>query len=153
MVAMICTVCAKAYSVPPYRVAESRACSRKCLGARNGVRARGNRNRAGSVPPNKGTGAGYITTAGYRRIKVDGHDRMEHRVVWERANGPIPDGHVIHHLNHDRLDNRIENLSLMPHGAHSSHHGLLKPIRKGWKHSAETRAKMSAAAYARYRRP
>ncbi len=34
-----------------------------------------------------------------------------HRLVWEVFMGTIPDGHVIHHINHDKKDNRLKNLS------------------------------------------
>lgn len=50
-----------------------------------------------------------------------------HRVVWESAHGPIPAGHDIHHVNGDRLDNRIENLECIPHGAHRAHHRETEP--------------------------
>lgn len=35
---------------------------------------------------------------------------MLHRVIWEIANGPIPDGLQIDHINRNGLDNRLENL-------------------------------------------
>ena len=62
-----------------------------------------------------------------------------HRVIWELANGPIPDGHVVHHRNGDIMDNQIENLELMTRAEHNRHHHL------GRSHSPETRAKMSAS--------
>jgi hypothetical protein len=48
--------------------------------------------------------------------------QFEHRRIWEDTNGPIPDGFIIHHINHDPLDNRIENLQLMRRGDHIAHH-------------------------------
>jgi hypothetical protein len=38
---------------------------------------------------------------GYGRLRVNGRQMLAHRVAWERANGPIPEGYVICH----RCDN------------------------------------------------
>lgn len=35
-----------------------------------------------------------------------------HRIVWLAFNGPIPEGMQINHLNENKSDNRLENLSL-----------------------------------------
>lgn len=37
----------------------------------------------------------------------------EHRLVWIKHNGQIPEGYIIRHLNGNSLDNRIENLSMI----------------------------------------
>lgn len=49
--------------------------------------------------------------------------RPEHHVVWEAANGPLPKGYVVHHLNHIKDDNRLENLEAMPRRKHNHQHG------------------------------
>lgn len=45
-------------------------------------------------------------------IAVNGKQAFRARVVWEMHNGPIPKGAHIDHINHDTLDDRIENLRL-----------------------------------------
>lgn len=76
------------------------------------------------------SGGVKMTKKGYRMVHLPDHHRadkngyvMEHIVVFERETGiAIPDNCCIHHLNGDKSDNRIENLCLMEHGAHTTYH-------------------------------
>ena len=38
---------------------------------------------------------------------------MSYRRIWEEANGPIPDGHEIHHIDGDRSNNALSNLACL----------------------------------------
>lgn len=80
------------------------------------------------------------TARGYVQILNPEHHRadssgyvMEHIVVFENATGiQIPRNCCIHHLNGDKSDNRIENLCMMTHAAHTVFH------HKGTNHTKET---------------
>lgn len=89
---------------------------------------------------------GYIQ-AGYRMLRWNdgGKHRyqFEHRRVWEDANGPIPDGHIIHHINGDKLDNRLENLQCLRRYDHSQEHATYKTL--------DERLAAAAAREKRYR--
>ena len=43
----------------------------------------------------------------------------EHIKTWEDANGKLPEGYLIHHLNGIKDDNRLENLASVPRNKHS----------------------------------
>ena len=47
-----------------------------------------------------------------------------HRIIWECVNGEIPKGYDVHHINENKLDNRIINLELIEHGNHKSKHQI-----------------------------
>lgn len=52
----------------------------------------------------------YKTNCGYNQIYINGKRYFEHRLVWIYFYGDIPQKMVIDHINHNRSDNKIENL-------------------------------------------
>ncbi len=75
---------------------------------------------------------------GYIFVKAYGHPRatnkggyvFEHILVWEQAHKrSVPEGHVIHHLNGIKDDNRIDNLLCLPKKKHAPH-TLLWAVQK-----------------------
>lgn len=58
---------------------------------------------------------GYYVSSDGRGIKL-------HRYVWEKVHGAIPEGHVVHHKNENKADNRLQNLELYEWGKHTAEH-------------------------------
>ena len=82
--------------------------------------------------PKHHLGEGSITRAGYHRLHRDGRLVMAHRWEWEQVNGPIPDGHQIHHVNGDKLDNRIGNLQCLTATEHKRIHSGCTLVDGRW---------------------
>ena len=55
--------------------------------------------------------------------------RMEHRIVWTEVNGKIPKGMCIHHINGNKVDNRLENLALV---TYRQNHQKMDRAKKGY---------------------
>lgn len=61
--------------------------------------------------------------AAYSGVKLTTQDKrdftMEHRLVWEAANGRIPDGYDVHHIDGDTYNNDVDNLECLTHDDHA----------------------------------
>ena len=75
---------------------------------------------------------GYINSGGYRAFDIGGKQVTEHRLVAEQTLGRcLLPGEDVHHINGDKLDNRPENLAVLPKSQHSLEHFPL-----GWSFEA-----------------
>lgn len=79
---------------------------------------------------------GYHVTS---LLKDDGSRKywFFHRLVWECMKYKIPEGYVVHHKDGIKDHNTIKNLSIISRGEHTTKH------KTGFKHSQETKNKMS----------
>ena len=71
-------------------------------------------------------GIATLTNKGYYMItssKEGNRCKLVHRLVWEDFYGKdIPNGHTMHHLNGNKLDNRIQNLQCVKDSEHRRFH-------------------------------
>jgi len=71
-----------------------------------------------------------VAPANYPGTVYKGKYCLEHHYVWWReTNELVPKDFVIHHKNHNRADNRFENLEMMTRGDHAKHHARPKPMK------------------------
>lgn len=64
----------------------------------------------------------------------DGVNLSEHRTIYERCHGPIPDGFHVHHRNEDTKDNDPDNLEALSPGDHKKLHSkrYIRRADGGW---------------------
>lgn len=74
--------------------------------------------KKGNIPHNKKPiGAEVINSDGYTMVKVAEPNvwKFKHRLIWEKANGPIPKNHNVIFIDQDRGNLSLDNLALLSH--------------------------------------
>jgi len=85
-----------------------------------------------------GSRAGSVGNRGYRRIGIDGDVYAEHRLIWVWVYGNIPDGYLIDHINHNKIDNRIQNLRLVTSQENNLNINLNRTNKTGYRGVTQT---------------
>lgn len=72
-----------------------------------------------------------------------------HRCVYEAANGKIPDGYQVHHVDHNKGNNEPDNLVLLTAEEHSKLHGEEAPdeLRAFYRKNIAHTARPAASAW------
>lgn len=76
----------------------------------------------GHIPKNhRPAGSERVNIYGYAEVKVAEPDKwgLKHRIVWEKANGPVPEGYIIIFRDNDRTNTDINNLLMIKRGIHA----------------------------------
>jgi len=111
-----CPICIKMF-VPSKR--GSKFCTVECFA------------KARYGKPHSKVTPGYWYESGYRVVQRNGEPIKHHRLVMEEFIGrKLLPSEFVHHKNHKREDNRIENLEVLSRGEHSRLHRL-EEVKEG----------------------
>lgn len=65
--------------------------------------------------------SGHERVHGWDSKRNAANHQWTHRMIWENANGAVPDGMVVAHLDGDSSNNKLENLEVMTPYEHASY--------------------------------
>lgn len=82
-------------------------------------------------PAKPGARIGGVDKEGYRRVRLDDRQYLEHRLVWLWHHGVFP--RILDHIDRDRSNNRIENLRLCNESQNAANSGLASHNTSGYR--------------------
>ena len=148
-----CVICQKTFErhIAPseIKVGKGKVCSRKCKGILNGLQKRTGEWRkcercgkpfwAAKGEDRRGYVRKYCSRKCFRptkrgeAISTDGYYVINavkvHRTVMEKKIGrKLSPREIVHHINGDKLDNRIENLMIVTRSEHNRIHKFFKSV-------------------------
>lgn len=74
------------------------------------------------------------TLIAYKHRRIGGRNgkmQLAHHTVWESANGTIAQGMIIHHKDHNKQNNDLENLQLVTAAEHRKIHSKFMVLLGG----------------------
>lgn len=87
----------------------------------------------------------YGKNSDYVGTQTHNQDKMFHRLLFEDFYGKIPEGFHIHHKDENSLNNCILNLQIISPAEHNKLHFKGNQTWLGYKHTEESKKKMSEA--------
>lgn len=90
------------------------------LGFKSRRKLKSGYDRSNWNPMHKPIGTETLIANGYYMVKVAEPNMWEfkHRLVWQKENGPIPEGYFLIFLDNDQLNCELENLALVDKSTH-----------------------------------
>ena len=78
--------------------------------------------------------------------KIEGQRKRLHRYIWEYYNGNIPKGYDIHHKDHNKKNNNIDNLELLSFAEHKEKHikEMSEELKERLRNNINTKARPKA---------
>lgn len=84
-----------------------------------------------------------VNSSGYAYVRLNNHENVVnlniHREVYKAFIGDIPENNIVHHIDHNRLNNNVENLATLTLAENAIEQGIYnKGIRKNSNNTIDT---------------
>ena len=73
-------------------------------------------------------GKGYVTKQGYHLTWTGKRYEPTHRVLLKNSGYIIPEGHAVHHVDGDKINNELDNLVVLSKRDHRLLHSQLENV-------------------------